>query len=293
MAAPALALETQLKLRNILFATDFSEGAKQALPYVGSLARAFGAAVHLCHVDDPVPFSSGVAAPKIYEAQGRVTAEHLTELLNAPSLKGLDLKVTLGQGGVGDEVGRLVRDKDIDLIIAGTHGRTGLKHLMLGSVVEEICRTATCPVLTVGPGTSFRKDVPFSRILFPTNLTDSSDKILPYVILLASEFGAQVTALHIIPRDDAEIVTAQDHQLAATIRKAMETKLHPLLAFFRPEFLVVVGDPAEAILRIAAVKNADLIAMGIKNVFAPVMHLRASTAYQIIAGAHRPVLTLK
>ncbi len=294
MAAPViLAPETQLKLRNILFATDFSEGSKLALPYAGSLARAFGSKVHLCHIEAPVPLSSGVAAPSLYEALGKETADHLTELLNAPAMKGVELKFALGEGPVRDEISRIVRDQNIDLIVAGTHGHTGLKHMLLGSVVEEICRSARCPVLTVGPGTPFRKNAPFTRILVPTNLNEGSDKIMPYVILLASEFGAQVVALHIIPKDDVEYVTAQDSNLASSIQHAMENKLRPMLAFFRPIFLVASGDPAETILRTAALQKVDLIAMGIKNVMPPGFQIRSSTAYRIIAGAQCPVLTLK
>ena len=294
MAAPAiLAPETRLKLRNILFATDFTEGSRLALPYAGSIARVFGSRVHLCHVEAPVPLSSGVAAPQIYEALGKDIADHLTELLNAPALKGSELKLALGEGEVRDEISRIVRDQNIDLIVAGTHGHTGVKHLLLGSVVEEICRTARCPVLTVGPGTPFRKNAPFTRILLPTTLTESSDKILPYVTLLATEYGAQVIVLHVILKNEIEVVSGQNGSLASTLQHAMERKMLPELAFFRPAFLVASGDPAEVVLRTALLQKVDLIAMGIKNVMPPGFQIRSSTAYRIIAGAHCPVLTLK
>jgi nucleotide-binding universal stress UspA family protein len=282
---------TQLKLKDILFTTDFSEGSQHALPYVGALARTFHSAVHLCHIEPAIPLATAMAAPRIYEAAGKVTAEHLTALLNAPALKGVNLNLALGAGTFKQELSNIIRDRNIDLVIAGTHGRTGLHKMLLGSVVEEIVRVATCPVLTVGPGTPFRKDVPFKHILFPTNLTEVSEQILPYIILLAAEFGAHVTVLHVVP--PAQAGGDDGKSLRHLAQKAMVESLQGELVFFRPEYLVEEGDPVETILRVAQEHKADLIALGIKNAFLPGVQLRSSTAYRIMAGAHCPVLTLR
>lgn len=282
---------TQLKLKDILFTTDFSEGSQHALPYVGALARAFHSAVHLCHIEAAVPLATGMAMPGIYEASGKITAEHLTALLNAPALKGVNLNLALGVGNLKDELSNIIRERTIDLVVAGTHGRSGMRKLLMGSVVEEIMRTATCPVLTVGPGTPFRKDVPFRHILFPTNLSEVSEQILPYIILLAMEFGAHVTVLHVIPPNQAS--TNDGRSLRHLAQKAMVESLQSELVFFRPEYLVEEGDPVETILRVAEKIKADLIAMGIKNSFMPGVQLRSSTAYRILAGAHCPVLTVR
>jgi nucleotide-binding universal stress UspA family protein len=282
---------TQLKLKDILFSTDFSAGSQQALPYVGALARAFHSAVHICHIDPAVPLASGLAAPGIYEAAGRITAEHLTALLNAPALKGVNLNLALGAGNLGEELSNIIREREIDLVVAGTHGRTGARKMLLGSVVEEIVRTATCPVLTVGPGTPFPKDVPFRHILFPTNLSETSEQILPYVILLATEFGAHVTVLHVIP--PAQVAGSNGRPLRRLAEKAMLESLQSDLVFFHPEYVVEEGDPVETILRVALQRKADLIAMGIKNTFRPSVQLRSSTAYRIMAGSHCPVLTVR
>ena len=90
----------------------------------------------------------------------------------------------------------------IDLVVAGTHGRTGLRRLLLGSAVEGICRVATCPVLTVGP------DHPASRIkldniLVPTDLSEESMRSLPFVLRIAGAYGAKVTVLHVLPEETA------------------------------------------------------------------------------------------
>lgn len=163
--------------------------------------------------------------------------------------------------------------------------------MMLGSVVEEIVRVATCPVLTVGPGIPFRKDVPFQRILFPTNLSETSELVLPFVILLATEFSARVTVLNVVPR--GQTTGSDGISLRELAQKAMTESLEADLAFFHPEFLVEEGDPVETILGVSLERKVDLIAMGIKNAFIPGLQLRSSTAYRIMAGAHCPVLTMR
>jgi nucleotide-binding universal stress UspA family protein len=282
---------TQLTLKDILFTTDFSEGSEHALPYLRVLARAFKSAVHLCHIEHAVPMASSIAAPEIYEATGKAMAERLTALLNAPTLKGLNLNLALGSGRIKDELLKIIRDRNIDLVVAGTHGRAGFKKFLLGSVVEEIIRVATCPVLVVGPSALSRPEAPFKKILFPSDLSDGGDKILPYVILLAREFGAQVTVLHVTEKN--EISASGNGAQRKSIQHNMAEALEPALAFFKPEFLVETGDPAETILSVEHERKVDLIAMGIKNRFAPGVQLRSSTAYRIMAGAECPVLTLR
>jgi nucleotide-binding universal stress UspA family protein len=290
-AVPVPVAATEVTLKNVLFATDFSEGSRHALPYVRGIAKAFGATVHLCHIEAPFTRSSGLAAPRIFEAAGKDAAEHLSTLMHSPALQGLEVKMELASGGVRDEIARMVRNQNIDLLLAGTHGRTGLKKMLLGSVVEEIIRSANCPVITVGPGTPFRAEVPFQKILFPTNMTETSDKVLPHLLMLADKFGAQVTVLHVV--EENEPLTADELALHESVYRAMVDSLQPRLAQFRPEFLIETGEAAPTILRVAEERNIDLIALGLKRAYVGGLQLRSSTAYKIMAAAHCPVLTLR
>jgi nucleotide-binding universal stress UspA family protein len=96
-------------------------------------------------------------------------------------LKDLDAKTMVGAGAIDDALLNVVVEKDINLIVMGTHGRTGVRRLLLGSAVEAVCRVATCPVLTVGPSLAAKPAIAFSRILFPTDLSEDSKRILPYL----------------------------------------------------------------------------------------------------------------
>lgn len=289
MAAPALVTAASPRLKNILFGTDFAEDSLPVLPYACAIARAFGAKVYLCHVQADVPLSAGLAAPRLYEAAGKDLAEQLAALRGLPALKGLESKLLLASGSVKDEMPKIIRDHQIDLLVAGTHGRTGLSKMVLGSVVEEICRVVTCPILTVGQAAEVQADPSFRNILFATNLSEMSKKALPYIALLARQYGSRVTVLHVMPENEA--ATADAKGVTESTRKTMWNLFGADLGEFQPEYSVAFGNTAETVLRVAREKQADMIALGIRNAFRPGI-LRERTAYRIMAGATCPVLTV-
>lgn len=354
MAAPVFVPQTTPRLKNVLFATDFSEGSLAALSHAAAIVRAFGANLHLCHIESPAPLSAGLADPHLYWAAGQDAVSRLAATRSLPVLKGLKPLLVLGEGDLRKELLRIVRESDIDLLVAGTRGRTGFRKMLLGSVIEEICRTVTCPILTVGPesanqqpshaqsnaqadaqaagqalaqtgwaraegGTpAGRTPSPYAHILFPTNLSELSEKTVPYIALLAQKFGAQVTVLHVLPNDEAS--TADELTQNESVRNAMIRRFAALvphsgaapagpsrfalsaegmggpewaeLVPFDTEFIVARGNIAETVLRVAREKHAGLIAMAIRNAFRPGI-LRERTAYRIIAGAQCPVLTVR
>lgn len=277
------------KLENILLPTDLSDDSLPVLPYAGQIARAFGAKIHLCHIHADVPLAAGLAAPRLYEAEGKDAAERLAAFRTSPALQGLEPKLILAAGTVREEMQKLIEQNHFDLVMVGTHGRTGLAKMVLGSVAEEICRVATCPVFTAGPATKAAPEASFKNILFPTNLSEVSKKTLPYIALLAGKYGSRVTVLHVVPQGGAS--TADREGRADSIRKAMTSGFGPFLAQFQPEFIVAFGNTAETVLRVARDKQAGLIALGIRNAFRPGI-LVERTAYRIMAGAHCPVLTV-
>lgn len=279
--------------RNILFTTDFSAESMHALPFVTSIAARLGSSVHLCHIVAPNPLiaSAPEAAPSLYEAERKQASEDLARLARSPELARFKPKVVLASGLIEEELLRAISANDIDLIVAGTHGRTGLRKLLLGSVVEEMCRVATCPVLTVGPGVSPAAAAKFERILIPTDLSPESRRILPYVREVAVEFGAAVTVLHVLPEEVASNPEART--LTEPITTTMANDFEKNLKGCKVECTIGFGETVETILRTARAKKAALIAMGIHNAFMPGVRLRSSTAYRIMTGAPCPVLTYR
>jgi nucleotide-binding universal stress UspA family protein len=134
-------------VRNILVPTDFSETSNGALGYALGLARAFGAQLYLLHV----PGGTG----ENFEANfpvGRFEGaprEWMSGFLNPGEIARLAPEYAVRIGVPAEEIVRYADARNIDLIVMGTHGRTGVAHLLMGSVAERVVRTAPCPVLTV------------------------------------------------------------------------------------------------------------------------------------------------
>src|SRR5215467_6159464 len=126
LAAPSV---PALHFRNLLFATDFSDYSQQALPYAANLARKFGSNVHLCHVVTPSQLVIGApeAAPYLYEAQRNRGANELADIARFPEFAGLKTRAILASGLFEDEILRIINENQIDLVIVGTHGRTGIR----------------------------------------------------------------------------------------------------------------------------------------------------------------------
>ncbi len=150
--------DAMIKLKTILVPTDFSEFSKYALNYAIAFAQAFKASLILIHVT-PEREMSAIRQASVY-----LQAEDLEELVKqrksedrkqlndfiAPELK-KEIKVeTIHRVGIPFlEIIKAAREKEVDLIVIATHGRTGLSHILLGSVAEKVVRKAPCPVLSI------------------------------------------------------------------------------------------------------------------------------------------------
>jgi nucleotide-binding universal stress UspA family protein len=143
--------------KSICCPVDFSDASGAALQVAADLARRTGAALTLLHAY-PVPgytFPDGsvVASPRMLQELADQAARHLAEWqqkardLGAPSVSGETLV-----GEPAKEIVAFSQGHGVDLLVLGTHGRTGLEHALMGSVAERVVRRARCPVLTVHPG---------------------------------------------------------------------------------------------------------------------------------------------
>jgi nucleotide-binding universal stress UspA family protein len=149
-----------IALKNILVATDFGEAADAALRYGRALARNFHATLHVLNVVDDVYVRTGgdwavAALPGLQHDVETNARARLDALLVDNDPVPLPVKpVIITSSATATAIVDYARANNIDLIVAGTHGRRGVAHLLMGSVAERLVRTALCPVLTCGtPGT--------------------------------------------------------------------------------------------------------------------------------------------
>jgi nucleotide-binding universal stress UspA family protein len=144
-----------IDLHRILVPTDFSKWSQNALTYAVAFAEKFGAEIHLLHVVQDlalfIPEAVMMAPPMAPPVEQFVTAARaaLERVVRELALPALPIHPEVAEGVPFDEIIRCAREKDVDLIVMGTHGHTGLAHMLLGSVAEKVVRKAPCPVLTV------------------------------------------------------------------------------------------------------------------------------------------------
>jgi len=294
---PTVIAPPQIRLRNILFATDLDLSSQAALFCAVDLARRYNAALYTVNVMPHQPF---VEAAQPDPEQIKLDAMKKLAAMAEPFV-GIQHKELIDQGEVPEVLSRLVEDNDIDLIVIGTGARKGLGKLLLGSVAEAVFRTAACPVLTVGPHvTHWELDGNLRHILYATDFGLESVHALPYALSLAESNKARLTLLHVAPEpgmplpepepgampifDPSEVVATGEKQLHALIPEG-------IALWHEPEYLVQFGPPAETILRISA-PDVDLIVLGVKRPAALTKHLGAGIAYKIACDACCPVLSV-
>lgn len=147
-----------MQIRSILLPTDFSECGNYALSYAASLARTFDASIICVHVIEPmVPTVgySGMSEPMpiadITEQLEDSAERELPKLAECDECSGLTIEEVIVHGEAASEIVRVAKDRNVDLIVVSSHGRTGLGRILFGSTAEAVVRHAPCPVLVVKP----------------------------------------------------------------------------------------------------------------------------------------------
>ena len=147
-----------MQIRSILLPTDFSDCGNYALSYAASLARTFGASIICVHVIEPmVPTVgySGMTEPlpiaDITEQLEDSVERELPKLAEREEVAGLKVEEMIVHGEAASEIVRVAKERNVDLIVVSSHGRTGLGRILFGSTAEAVVRHASCPVLVVKP----------------------------------------------------------------------------------------------------------------------------------------------
>jgi len=289
----------RVTLKHILFLTDFSEPSDCALQFACSVAREFGAEVHALHVLVPqvLPYTSPEAMAGI--AAGEEAAACQMARVDS-QLAGVNHETSLMRGSdVWTTVERAATACSADLIVLGTHGRTGAQKLLLGSVAEQVFRKSRVPVFTVGPlaRSGLHGAARFRRVLCATDFSAEAAAAVPLALSVAQENQAKLVLLHVIPTKSEREAPLQPamsiadamHQLLSLVPPEAESWCHP-------EPVVQYGPPAERILAEAQGRHADLIVLGVRSPekhAGLATHFSRSVAYHVVAHAPCPVLTVR
>jgi nucleotide-binding universal stress UspA family protein len=291
---PTLRRVTRLSLKNILVPTDFSVASRAALPFATTLAASYGSTILVAHTIAPEPHRQVVADPLSAEDDRcwQDASWKLFEFARDPLLSNVPTRTTLNCGDLATVIPALVDEQHVDLIVLGTHGRRGVSKMILGSSAESIYRSATCPVLTVGPAAHKPADWKPRRILCPVDSAEDREPALPYALSLAEENEAEFIVLEAIP-----LVPWQHRSsVERTTRRALE-RLIPEDAknWCLPQYVVRWEHPAEAILNESLEREVDLIVMSVRRSRAAAWsaHLPWPVASEVVSQARCPVITVR
>ena len=284
---------TALSLKNILLATDFSPGSETAVKYAQAIARRHASRVHTIHVNspdsynllDPDAFAITFDGP---EANSKNIADVLHRLLT-----GLPSQTPLRQGAVWEVISDVVRRNEIDLLVLASHGRHGIPRLVLGSVAEEVFRSVSCPVLTVGPDVKpyNSREMKIKKVLLATHFEAGSTAPL-HAALLCNEFGAELTVVHVADENKVASNGKSGKELTQQLTSVVPAET---CLWRKPVCVLKYGLPSANILEVAQEMRADLIVLGARHP-EPVRinsHLPWATASRVIAEAECPVLTVR
>jgi len=298
----------QLSLKNVLYATDFSATSESALPFAAAICRTFASTLHIAHVlsDASLLLMTGgvdyVSLGTVYDAAQTAAEEKIQQVV--ARLGDIPYKTHVLHGPVWTRLSSIVGENEIDLIVVGTHGRTGLGKLLLGSVAENILRHASCPVLTVGPRAfgwakllesqnqgreQAPADLDLRTIVYATNFSPASLSVAPVAIALAERCGARLTLMHVF-----ENYTELEHPpgpIESGVKQLQEAIPRNANLAYAPEILMEFGPASERIVNTAVKRNADLIVLGARPA-SGTTHLPWSTVHQVVANASCPVLTV-
>ena len=296
-------------IRRILCPLDFSAFSRHALEQGVALAREFGAEISALHVFALSPVVQTVPAgaylgidPLSLSASQRaaLTAE-LREFTYEVDARGVVLHTGVEDGDPVDVIVKRATDWPADLIVMGTHGRTGLGRLLLGSVTERVLRRAACPALTVPRRVETpARALTFGRLLCAVDFSPASLRALDYAAGLAASDGRGLCVLNVVelfgatrdlamldtPDFRVELVRSARAQLAAAVPPAMRAKC-PVAE------IVATGRACDEIVRVAAEEECDAIVLGISGRSRTDLLLLGSTTQHVVRQALCPVLTVR
>ena len=301
-----------IEFTRILCPTDFSDFSRHALQHAVSIARRYTSTLTLLHVRPVTPAVADTAALSLPPV-ARSTVEGLDDAV--ASLKrwadteagsGVPLNFEVRDGNAASEILHRASEMPSDLIVMGTHGRSGFERLVLGSVTEKVIHKAPCPVLTVPPPMAHAPvdAVRFARIVCGVDFSETSLTALEYALSLAQATGAALHLVHVVevspaPRSqvqgDAETRALGEYVAAAADARAKQLQqLVPdsISSHCHVDTVLAIGSAHREILRVATERDADVIVLGAHG-FGVSQFLFGSAAHQIVRQAHCPVLTIR
>jgi len=288
-----------MTLTTILVPTDFSPESLAALDYAAALAKKSGGNLHVVHVSE-VDFAA--PGPAVPGRPSQLSDAEVTERLEAMTGGPIAAAVHGRTGRAFDQICRLAREIEADLIVMSTHGRTGLKRLFLGSNAERVVQHSESPVLVVRPGkrelAAAAEPLQIQTILIPTDFSASSRDALGYAVEFARQFGVRLVLFHSFTVPDTDTYGPRNvRPTPEEMQSAAEDQMRECVKGFDFggvdfETQTTMGSAAEEICDYAEKRKVDLIITSTHGRTGLMHVLIGSVAEHVVRYAHSPVLVV-
>ena len=298
----------KVDIKTIVCTTDFSDFSNRAVPFGVALAREFGAKLYLCHVIDlssVAMYGEGFSDPLMLESKITDYAhKHLQDLIGDTDIVWESLTSV---GHTADEIALIAKEKGADLVVSATHGRSGLKRLILGSVTERLMRTLPCPMYIVRSlekevSVPVTAEIKLKKILVGCDFSADSDLAVQYGLSLAQEFQTELYLAHVLEPTVYKDMLTQSSGAADSGREGLREKLTQKLngmvpddakQWCAPEMLLLAGHPSDELTKYAVVNEVDLIVLGVRGHSVMETLLVGSTTDRVVRQAPCPVLSVR
>jgi nucleotide-binding universal stress UspA family protein len=289
----------------VLVPTDGSSEAEYAARYAVSLAETTGATVHVLSVVDEslYPRASVLSDDLVQESleAAREAAGEAVDRVAEMVEQGTNVVTEVRQGIPAESIRAYAADHGVDLVVMGTHGRTGLQRYFIGSVAEEVVRTADVPVLTVRRDTEEPAATDISRVLVPTDGSDESMAAVDHAVDVAATYDATLHALYVVDQralasyydagpmigDLIDNLTSVGENATEAVRERARERDVTV------ETTVLQGIPPAAIDEYAGEHDIDLVVMGTHGRTGVERYLLGSVTERVVRTSAVPVLTVR
>ena len=294
-----------LNIRRVLFPTDFSEGSKRAFPQAAFLADWHDAELHVLNVTGRHRYDY-----KENKDNFPIPLDTLTEWLRRPSqsVSGTSwpdleersiVQHQVESASPAERIVEYVDEKDVDLVVMGTHGRRGVDRMLFGSVTEEVVREASCPTFTVRTDADVTPSQAVRRVLVPIDFSEAADVAVDHAKEIALTYGAEIDLLHVVEQPfypsayGIDSVTFPTQEVVDRVEKQLGEMARTEIGYEHVMVQATVGDPADEILSYVEDNEIDLVVIATHGRTGLDRILLGSVAERVLRRSPTPVFVVK